>query len=60
MPLYFFDTHNGSDPRIDRVGRELRDDDAARLAGLDTLPDVARDTISECFKRRPARRCGHH
>lgn len=24
MPLYFFDTHNGSDPRIDRVGRELR------------------------------------
>lgn len=46
MPLYFFDTDNGSGPQVDHVGRVLPDDAAARWAGLDTLPDVARDQIA--------------
>jgi len=46
MPHYFFDTDNGSDPLVDQVGRDLPDDEAARWAGLDTLPDVARDKIA--------------
>ena len=51
MPLYFFDTDNGSDPRVDHVGRVLPDDEAARWAGLDTLPDVARDRIADSDHR---------
>ncbi len=47
MPQYFFDTDNGSAPRIDLVGRFLTDDAAARWAGLDTLPDMARDKIAD-------------
>lgn len=46
MPRYFFDTDNGSEPVIDLEGRELPDA-AARWFGLDTLPDMARDKISE-------------
>ncbi|PTM39471.1 hypothetical protein C8D03_0966 [Bosea sp. 124] len=51
MPLYFFDTDNGADPRVDHVGRELPDDEAAPWAGLDTLPDVARDRIAHSDHR---------
>lgn len=51
MPRYFFDTDNGSDPLVDTVGRGLPDDAAARWAGLDTLPDVARDQIAQSDHR---------
>ena len=47
MPRYFFDTDNGSTLIIDDVGCELPDDAAARRAGLDTLPDMARDNAQE-------------
>ena len=47
MPHYFFDTDDGSAPRIDLTGRDLPDDAAARWFGLDTLPDMARDKIPE-------------
>ncbi|MCP4560809.1 MAG: hypothetical protein GY873_13580 [Bosea sp.] len=47
MPLYFFDTDDGSETITDVVGRDLSNDVVARWAGLDTLPDMARDKIAE-------------
>jgi hypothetical protein len=47
LPRYFFDTDDGSETITDVVGRDLSNDVAARWAGLDTLPDMARDKIAE-------------
>jgi len=47
MPDYFIDTDDGSAPTIDLAGREFPNDAAARWFGLNTLPEMARDKVSE-------------
>ncbi|HEX2555747.1 MAG TPA: hypothetical protein VHL98_18765 [Microvirga sp.] len=45
MPLYFFDTHDGSTFLEDQEGIELDGFEAARLQAQEGLADMARDII---------------
>lgn len=51
MSRYFFDTHDGEHIR-DEEGRECADFDAARLLALQSLPEIARWTISKDSDRQ--------
>lgn len=45
MPLYFFDTDNGTHLHRDEVGTDLLDDQAARDEGIHALAEMGRDYI---------------
>ncbi len=47
MPRYFIDTDDGDTSHRDVDGHELRDDEAARKAALNALPDMARDKLPD-------------
>lgn len=47
MPHYFIDTSDGHLPLIDNEGQEFPDDETARRAALDALPDMARDELPD-------------
>ena len=47
MPRYFIDTDDGDLSQQDADGLELPDDEAARTAALDALPDMARDKLPD-------------
>ena len=51
MPRYFIDTDDGDSPHRDEDGHDLPDDDAARQAALDALPDMARDKLPDGDRR---------
>jgi hypothetical protein len=51
MPRYFFDTDDGDFRWKDGEGEELCDDEAARSAALDALPDMARDKLPDGDRR---------
>lgn len=51
MPQYFFDFDDGCLLAVDQKGRNLSGDEAARRAALDTLPDMARDTLARSDHR---------
>ena len=45
MPRFFFDSHAGSTHQQDTIGMDLLDREAARIAALAALRDLARDEI---------------
>ena len=47
MPRYYFRSDDGDRLHLDDVGQHLANPEAARLAALDALPDMARDTIPD-------------
>ena len=47
MPRYFFDISDGDQTWFDCVGLELADMEAAKLAAVDALPDMARDELPD-------------
>lgn len=51
MPRYFFDTDDGDFRCVDDEGAELPDMEAARLAALDELPDMARHKLPDGDRR---------
>jgi hypothetical protein len=51
MSRYFFDTDDGDFRSQDDEGMELPDAEAARLAALDVLPDMARDKLPDGDRR---------
>ncbi len=51
MPYYFFDTHDGDTTVIDDQGLELANRQAARVAAIDALPDIARDVLPDGDRR---------
>ena len=51
MPRYFIDAHDGDYPHRDEDGHDLPDDEAARQAALDALPDMARDKLPDGDRR---------
>lgn len=51
MSRYFFDTDDGDFRSQDDEGIELSDAEAARLAALDVLPDMARDKLPDGDRR---------
>jgi hypothetical protein len=50
MPLYYFDTDDGTKLYRDDIGTELADDQAARDEGTRALAEMARDYISKTDK----------
>ena len=51
MPRYFFDTDDGDQSHRDDEGHDLPDVQAARVAALDVLPDMARDKMPDGDRR---------
>ena len=51
MPLYFFDTDDGDHSHRDDEGLDLPHVEAARVAALDALPDMARDKMPDGDRR---------
>ncbi|WP_425373693.1 DUF6894 family protein [Lichenihabitans psoromatis] len=45
MPRFYFDINDGAIDIRDDLGTEFVDRDAARLAAIDALPDIARDVM---------------
>ncbi len=52
MPRFYFDTHDGSVMNRDVEGHDLADYQSARSQALQTLPDMARDTLTKDGDRR--------
>lgn len=50
MPLYYFDTDDGTKLYRDDIGTELADDQAARDEGTRALAEMARDYIPKTDK----------
>lgn len=53
MPLYFIDTSDGDLAMRDEEGLVLADDQAARVAALAALPDMARDKMPDGDRHSP-------
>ena len=51
MPRFFIDTDDGDMAHRDVVGQDLPDAEAARMATLDGLPDMARDKMPDGDRR---------
>lgn len=51
MARFFFDTHDGLKSLRDDIGLEFPDAQAARLAAIKALPDIARDRFPEGDRR---------
>ena len=51
MSRYFFDTDDGDYRAQDDEGMELPDAEAARVAAVDALPDMARDKLPDGDRR---------
>ena len=51
MPRYFIEADDGDFNHRDEEGHDLPDDEAARKAALDALPDMARDKIPDGDQR---------
>ena len=54
MPRYYFDTNDGDEQQKDDTGLDWADRQAARLAAMDALPDIARDVLPDGDRREMA------
>ena len=54
MPRSYFDTNDGDEQQRDDTGLDMADRQAARLAAIDALPDIARDVLPDGDRREMA------
>ena len=54
MPRFYFDTHDGETRVSDDQGLDLTDRQAAKVAAVDSLPDLARDVLPDGDRRTMA------